>query len=640
MTSTSQHPADSRAAAAPSGSQYTRRRRVSMSGKLLGLFGSKPKEPVLSTRPVISHPMPLERRMPSSLGVFDVPSTHPVRRKRDYREASLDADDAGENSLARAEDQRATSRPRLDSSVSFDDPSSPRPAHPSTYGPPAGPLKSALKKTTSQSDASRSSPTGSTGKGLLFPRISHTGAKGALKLTTQHNRGYSEPSLPFTTPSRGRVDKKGARRAVQPSPSSSHLPPSHPTATPGAAEVPQSTKKTVTFADEEPPHTMVALRRSRTSDDVGNVWLDQISPVEVLYSTPVVPSQTHLAGASYPSYARPANPRRKSDPTARISAKSARALKPLPAPPLVDTQRTSTIQTAAKAVIENNKEADARAQDEFRMKLARQAPPTPASKLKNDPFRLPVSWQGSVQLNQKAGAAQENGMMAKNLLDEVLREIARDREEREERERGRAVPKSIFAPVTTYDVLRRFTVDIVPDERHTTIWDGKETDIHPWSCRLVLRDTKPACYFYPRHSIHDFSIQFHTVDEPRSDPHTFDPNPSRTKHEWQATYNHHRISAASKGPSGVPLLNPEHGIVVETDVRLLPDNPDGPCQWEVRFWVPVPVRLLMRAGHRTFVCRAKVTVKDWETPQTEVPAGCVATGIERLKSERLLGAMR
>ncbi|OSD05565.1 hypothetical protein PYCCODRAFT_1361559 [Trametes coccinea BRFM310] len=606
-------------------SQYARRRRVSVSGKLLSLFGSKPKESAPPTRPTISRPMPLERRVPTSHSGFDALSAHPPRRKRDYREASLDSDDAPDNSDAHGEDRRATSRPRLDSDVSADGAIPTRPVRPLTH---AHPLKSALKKTASESDPSRSSPAVPVGKGLLFPRVSHS-AKVTLRPARQHNRAHSEPSPSLNMPSRGRVDKKDAQKTVRLNPSSSE---SSNTTTAGQNSRPTH-KKTVTFADEEPPHTMVALRRSKTSDDVENVWMDQITPVDVIYSTPVASSPTHPAGSPH---ARPANPRRKSDPTARISAKSARAFKPLPAPPLVDTRRMSAIQNAAKAVIETNKEADARAQDEFRMKLARQAPPTPASRLKNDPFKLPVSWQGSVQLKQTASAVQGNGARAQDLLDEVLQAIARDREERE---RGRTVPKSIFTPVTQSDVLRRFSVDMVPDERHTTIWDGKETDIYAWSCKLVVRDAKPACYFYPRHSIHDFSIQFHTVDEPRSDPHTFDPHPSRTKHEWQATYNRHRVSAASKGPSGVPTLDPAHGIVVETDVRLLPGNPDGPSQWEVRFWVPVPVRLLMRVGHRTFVCRAKVTVKDWETPQTEVPAGCIAIGIERLRSERLLGGM-
>ena len=170
------------------------------------------------------------------------------------------------------------------------------------------------------------------------------------------------------------------------------------------------------------------------------------------------------------------------------------------------------------------------------------------------------------------------------------------------------------------------------------LFDGR--DIYAWSGTLVLHDAKPASYFYPRHSIHDFYIKFHTVAEPRSDPHTFDPTPSRTKYEWETTYRGSRIgSPATKDvPPGlaVPRLDPARGIVVETEYRLLPDDPDGPCRWEVRFWVPVPVRLFGRAEHRTFVCRAKVTVRDWETPKTDVPAGCIAVGIERLRTERLL----
>ena len=157
-----------------------------------------------------------------------------------------------------------------------------------------------------------------------------------------------------------------------------------------------------------------------------------------------------------------------------------------------------------------------------------------------------------------------------------------------------------------------------------------------------MRDVKPASYFYPRHSIHDLSIQFHTVSEPRTDPSTFDPAPAQAKYEWQAVYSGQRVPAATRTPSGVvraPTLDRARGIAVEREYTLAenPPSADGPATWLVRFWVPVPLALFARgAEHRMFVCRARVTVRDWQTPQTDVPGGCVAVGIERLRSERLL----
>ncbi|CDO69810.1 hypothetical protein BN946_scf184803.g8 [Trametes cinnabarina] len=617
--------------------QYSRRRRVSVSGKLLGLFGGKFKDAEPEARPVISRPMPLERRVPSSINSSNTVALQPVRRKRDYREASLDSNENGDNRISKAlsEDRRAASRPRLDFNVAAPR-SSPaaHPARPSADKRSVPPLKSALKKSESKSNAMACSSGTPVAKDLWLPRSSHTAGKGSLNPTMQHNGGDSELSSPFNHGLRDEARIRDAPEVAGIHPSSPLSSTSYRNATAVGRTPHKAQKKTVTFADENPRDTMVALTRSRTADDITNVWMDHIQPLDVLYSTPPALPPATSPSTVHVSPLRPAAQRRRSDPAARIPNNSSRAYGPVPALPHIDSRRASAIQHAAKAVIEKSKEAEARAHDEFRMLLARQAPPTPEATLKREPFKLPVGLAETVQLKPGGWDEKENGMKAKDLLDEVLQDIARDSEARE---RGDMVPKPVFAPVTQSDVLRRFKADIHPDQRHATIWDGKETDVYAWSGTLVVQDTKPASYFYPRHSLHDFSIQFHTTEEPRQDPHTFNPNPTRTKHEWQSTYTGRRISAASRGPSGIPTLDPALGVVVETDVRLLPGDPDGPCQWEVRFWVPVPLRLFVRAEHRTFVCRAKVTVKDWETPKTEVPAGCIAVGIERLKTERLLG---
>ncbi|KAI8969694.1 hypothetical protein BD414DRAFT_532056 [Trametes punicea] len=620
--------------------RHTRRRRVSISGKLLGLFVSKPKATSSTPpRPVISHPQPLERRAvparDTRMNASAYAQAGVTHRKRDCREASLDENENERASCTRGDDsdRRAASRPRLDSDLSDRRTMTPM-CHvhpvPLAVGSSARPLKSALKKSASESDG----PACSSGapavlKGPLSSRFSHGRAKGTLKGTTQHNRDSSSPSFALASPAKGGKENNDGRKAVGFALFRSLSPKPAIDAT-AAERRPRTTlKKTVTFADELTQDGMVTLKRSWTSDDVSS-----LAATSNVNSTPATP----LPSIAVAGWRDPESPRRKSDSILRVPAKPTRAHRALPLPPPLTASHANALPGPARAVFEKQKEAEGRAHDELRVRLARQVPPNPEAALKRAPFRLsPVSpSQGTDASTRRSNAGQGKGVATKELLDEGLREIARDKEEGK---RGSDGSKPVAMP-TKHDVLRRFKAHIIPDERHSTIWDGNETAIYAWSGTLVVHDSKPASYFYPRHAIHDFSIQFHTVGEPRSDPHTFDPTPSQTKYEWQATYTGHRISAPRKGSSGIPTLDPAHGIVVENEVRLLPDDPDGPCRWQVRFWVPVPLSLFVRAEHRTFVCRAKVTVRDWETPKTEIPAGCIAIGIEHLSSGRLLAVPR
>ncbi|KAI0325384.1 hypothetical protein GY45DRAFT_249924 [Cubamyces sp. BRFM 1775] len=650
------------------GSLPVRRRRTSVSSKLLGLFAKPPPPP--PKRPTISLPQPLEpRRAPStcsdssSVDASAQAQTHSqvAKRKRGSSEDSIGADENNEPAPGDEEDEgRATSRLRLDSTVSSHKAWPTRRLGVVSLATPSRALKSALKKSASEADADSDYGSGAVARGarttkdpLSSEGASHNGAKGAgaLKTTTQHNRGGSaySPSSALT-PS---LPKHARRTSEVPSVVAGCTPfPSFCSSTSRSNATaqeslppPTPSKKTVTFADED---VMVNLKRSRTfrdlSDATDDTWEELAKEIDSLGPKPIS-SDAVLASTTTGARRGAASPRRQSDPPPAISLKSSRAYKPLPLVPQMTPGRALSSNT--KQILYETGDVNTRGHDsDFRALLARQAPPTPEATLKLKPFTLPTSTSTHKShvlgkqpaLKSKAGAGKENGSMATAMLDEVLKDIAKDKEERRH---GRTVPKPVFKPCRDQsDVLRRFKIDIHADERHSTIWDGCETDIYAWSGTLVVHDAKPASYFYPRHSIHDFSIKFHTVAEPRSDPHTFDPTPSRTKYEWETTYRGHRIgSPANKDvPPGlaVPRLDPARGIAVETEYRLLPDDPDGPCRWEVRFWVPVPVRLFGRAEHRTFVCRAKVTVRDWETPKTDVPAGCIAVGIERLRSERLL----
>ncbi|KAI0353270.1 hypothetical protein OH77DRAFT_1522730 [Trametes cingulata] len=680
-----------------------RRRRTSLSNKLFWLFASKHKTLPPPQRPTISLPQPLDRRASSSKTPTPAQAEGPAKRKRDRREASLDTDENAHDTHSR----RATPRPRLDSSTfSRTDAPPPPPPSPIRPSPTRAPLKSALKHANASQAGVGVSPlharttTAKSGP-LSSAAFSHTrsqaGAKGAPKASTQHNRAGSVPDSCPSSFSVRVATMSGDKRHTTNTEDKSLLPLPFPTQLNHPRRVathheneqhPASNrpllKKRVTFADrpDDDDHPAMSLKRTRTLRDISDAtdhWADLALQIEELDARPA-PSTTSTTATRRTSAA--ASHRRKSDPAASISAKSPRARRPVPLPPKLTKDADPALPPARDASVQprvgegatdgtdTDTDTDAHDHAQFRALLERQAPPTPSA----TPFELPPSNSSRTKEKGKSKTAvkakgkatadpatKENRTLATALLDEVLMEIARDQEERErERSRG-AVQRQQQHQQQQYQqqrltlqpgsgrsgVFRRFKVDIVPGARHTTIWDGGNTDIYAWSGTLEVRDAKPPSYFYPRHCIQDLWIKFHTVDEPGECPVTFDPtaaqSPSsaKSKYEWETTYTGFRFTSSTPSSSSssptVPVLDAARGIAVEHAHRLQPGgDPDGPCTWLVRFWVPVPLRLFARAEHRTFVCRARVTVKDWDTPRAEVPAGCTAVGIERLWTERVL----
>ncbi|RDX42550.1 hypothetical protein OH76DRAFT_1411035 [Lentinus brumalis] len=218
--------------------------------------------------------------------------------------------------------------------------------------------------------------------------------------------------------------------------------------------------------------------------------------------------------------------------------------------------------------------------------------------------------------------------IAGEIMDEVMKDYAQ-----EKNRTSKPIPVTKLGPA---GVLQRINIDIVPNERHSTVWDANERDIYAWGGTLLVRDSKAPSYFYPRHCIQDFKIDFAVLSSPSSSsvPASSDPDAPQT-YEWRTSFSGHYLPRSDI----LARLSPENGISVEPEYRFVPsaDSPDGPCAWLVHFWVPVPLRLLSREVCRTFVCRARVTVGDWDTPRTDVPAGCVSVTIESLRSANLLG---
>ncbi len=168
------------------------------------------------------------------------------------------------------------------------------------------------------------------------------------------------------------------------------------------------------------------------------------------------------------------------------------------------------------------------------------------------------------------------------------------------------------------------------------------SDIYAWGGTLLLRDSKPASYFYPRHCIQDLRIELFMHDEPTSSPRVpsiddVDELDLRPRYSWSTSYKAHRVPRHEI----LTRLSSRRGIAVEPEYVFVgppTSNPNGPCAWLVHFWAPVPLRLLIgREECKSLVCRAWVSVGDWDTPRTVVPAGCCAATIECLRSEKMLG---
>ncbi|KAI0668810.1 hypothetical protein C8Q78DRAFT_249959 [Trametes maxima] len=610
------------------------------------------------TRPVISRPRPLERRAPSSASSQSGPSrtqsaaaphdasAEPVRerRKRHWREAS--EHDADEPKGAR----RAASRMRLEDSSASTRARDGEECAPQPGAVVARPVKlrSALKtktraRTGEEACPSKAATSARTYKTLLSSRPGYARRKepplgGTVAYGgTKHDSGGGHAGFVASFNFKHKHSPlESAEKDINttPFPASPHTPHTTTrdtvTGSPRLNDAPRHCvpKKTVTFADEHAQDTsMGKLQRTPTMRDLSGAtehWDDLTGELDLNLEpedgAAPGPAKRHVRAGS----------RRGPDGTDSRSSTPPTpvlAFKPLP-----DVLYSSA--RAAKAVVE----ADAREHRHFRALLAHQAPPTPEAALRAAPFKIPATCDEDVV--QKVGPGKKkSAWSAEGVLRGVLEDIARDGEERE---RGRMAPARTFAraSVDSSAVRRRFSVEIVPEARHTTIWDGNDGDTYAWAGTLQVHDMKRASYLLPRHCIEAVWIQFYVADEPRTDPTTFDPTPALTVHEWQTTHTGTRLASSSSTNPPAPALDPARGVVVDPTYRLDPalnPDPDGPCTWTVRFWVPVPVGLFARAEHRTFVCRAQVTVGDWETPRTIVKAGCCAVGIERLRTGRLLG---
>ncbi|KAI8983214.1 hypothetical protein BD414DRAFT_537537 [Trametes punicea] len=264
-----------------------------------------------------------------------------------------------------------------------------------------------------------------------------------------------------------------------------------------------------------------------------------------------------------------------------------------------------------KPVLTRDVDSDAREREKFRKELADRVPPTPEV-WRKQPFTLPAAHLDQGRSGNDRGRPRES-----------------------------IVNPSGETTVTVNPVRsqakQRFSVEIRPDTKHTTIWDEPNDDVWAWSGILVVTDAQPPAYFFTQHIIQDVWIHFYTLIEPRSDPPV---SASPCSLAWETTYTGHHIPPGADSKT-VPALKLSKGIAIEKDYQfLMPEDPEGPFTWLVRFWVPVPIALFARAEHKAFVCSAKVTVKDSDTPRTEVVAERLTVGIDRVWSERLLAMHR
>ena len=104
--------------------------------------------------------------------------------------------------------------------------------------------------------------------------------------------------------------------------------------------------------------------------------------------------------------------------------------------------------------------------------LARVALPTPEAALKENPFSLPPRSATPVR-SRRASESGAYTEFRERLQDDETREAAKQQEElAKEASRTNESSRSIMRnKPLTLSVSERFTLEIIPDDKHTSIWD-------------------------------------------------------------------------------------------------------------------------------------------------------------------------
>ncbi|KAI0327969.1 hypothetical protein GY45DRAFT_1067139 [Cubamyces sp. BRFM 1775] len=185
-------------------------------------------------------------------------------------------------------------------------------------------------------------------------------------------------------------------------------------------------------------------------------------------------------------------------------------------------------------------------------------------------------------------------------------------------------------PRPSLSLSERLTLAIAPDCRHTTIWVNvlDIRDTYLWHGRLRCEEQFQTHTDTP--IFENFSIQLDALLKPLSRP----AESSELAYIWQASYSGYCIPPPT-GPRDNQPMHYDRGIALETTMEHSVEG--KPRSWTTGFWVPIPLSLFARAEHKTFICSAKVTVRDLDTDTTtEITAKREMVSIECLIHQRLL----
>ncbi|KAI0783420.1 hypothetical protein C8Q75DRAFT_810751 [Abortiporus biennis] len=204
--------------------------------------------------------------------------------------------------------------------------------------------------------------------------------------------------------------------------------------------------------------------------------------------------------------------------------------------------------------------------------------------------------------------------------------------------------------------LDRFDVKIIPEERHTAMWDLKSDEYYPWAGYLCISDKgyKPTGFQHTP-PIRNIDIEFHSVDEstsilksppssPDSSSQSTEPSP-----EYTTRYEGKTVSPQSKNDL---RLDPENGICIENNWHFGPFSardveqfgivlPPSPS-YILKFFVPVPAKLFEGREYRKFKLKSKVVFGRWNVDTVQGFSGVEVVTIEHLKREVLMdgGSLR